>query len=411
MRLAHLCPLVACLFAVQGVGPAQAHTPAFPGARRDVEPGGRWYVAVESWSDRCALVERAPGSPPVPELVDLGGGAHGLPGPEPVRPGDRVVVRTRLRSYPRATRADAQGSGFAALTTEVDGDGRSHPSLSLVRADGLRLALRLPAAAPAPGASVLPGFDPDWRIEDVRAEEGQVVLHDPAGRRCEARFTEGAVRLPGVPGSTAHLGGSATAPGERAWRLGRTGARGPSPEGVAEALGLLLDQDPNVVRAASWLLGRVLAEGRAAATACLLDPGAPTLQRARAAWALSDTESDTVLPALEAAAGRRTDPVAADALAALGALRWTAGPAFLRLLGDGSRPSPEVVRYFGRHRVAGAAPSLIQALGRAEPGGGLARGLLEALQTQTGRHDLPADAAAWARALGLPPAGGSAHPR
>jgi hypothetical protein len=438
----------ACVLAVLVLaGSAGAYSPPFPGAKRRSDPTGRWYATVERWSDRCALVERASGSPPVAEMHDAGEGRFGVPPPlDPIRPGDRVVVRERLGSYPVDLLPASDGSGFAAVTSDYGAPGfPAGPRvflLSWVPARAPRLAFLLPEQGAPPKDAVWSTTVP-WQIDAVLAEPGLVVLHGwPDRPATVVRVADGAVRS--IPlASAADASAVARAfdsPPRKPFAAG-TGAdsrtralaairgdpalaltpfeRVPVVARAYELLGpdagrVLLERlegperdvtnpERNVVRAAYWTL-RSRPEGLALARAVLSDPMRPTEGRVLCGWILSESlAKEDLQPLVDAT----TDPdpmVAGHVASALADRRWEVAPLFLRFLEEGGRDERVIARYFEDHVVAGSERGLLRALRGTRAGSELREQYVKALETQTMRSDVGDDADAWERVLGSAPA-------
>ena len=405
---------------------AAAWSPPFPGATRRSDPTARWYAAVEAESDRCALVERAPGSPPLPEIYDSGLRRFGAPSPiDPVRSGDRVVVRARVGGYPLDLLPASDGSGFAAVTRDYGPPGFPAGEvlylLSWVPSHAPRVVFLLPDQGPPPkeaGWSLTVPF----RIEAILPDPGLVVLRGWRDRPLTVvRVSDGAVRsIPPSNASDPEAAGRAfDAPPRVAFRASPgsqdeprilAAIRGdpalaltpyervPIVARAYELLGphagpVLLERfegpapnvtnpERNVVRAAYWTL-RSRPEGVALARAALADRGRPPEVRALCAWLLSEAlAKDDLQPLVDAT----TDPdpaVAEQAASALADRRWEVAPLFLRFLDEGGRDERVVVRYFERHVVTGSEQSLLRALRRAPPGSQARESYLKALRTQT----------------------------
>jgi hypothetical protein len=399
-------------------------TPSFPGAKRRADPTGRWYVTVETQSDRCALVERASGSPPLEELVDVGDGRHGVPSTkDPIRQGDRVVVRSRLGGYPLDFLPASDGSGFAAIASDYDEPGFPKGEvvtlLHWVPADGPRRAFPLPEPAPVPDMPV--GYTTPWRVERVAAGAGVVVVSSGAGARTAVRVGDGEVRpvAPGAEGTAERL--FSTPPRSQTVVPETKGPLSPARRDVVLAairgdasLGLtafdripivtrafdllgvdagaallerlegprrrLADPERNVMRAAYWTLLHH-PEGVALATSALADPKRPVEVRESCAWIVAESDPKTTAPLL--AAMEDPEPRVAEAAGwALADRRWDAAPQFLELLRTGRGPPHVVATYFEEQVVEGSVPLLRAALARAPAGSELRSSLAKALEVQ-----------------------------
>jgi len=416
---------------------AQA-TPAYPGAYRRTDPTGRWYVAVEERSDRCALVERAPNSPPLPEFWD-GGGAnrYGMPGPDPIQPGDRIVVRARIHGYPYGSLPASDGSGFAAITQDYGPPGfpkgKIVELLNWVPASGPRVVFVLPEAAPPK----MIAYGPAWGLRRIAHETGLVVLQEWDGRFAVLRVADGALRFyskeqessalaavrvfDSPPRSPPEFGTDAQSKIRALAAMRGEPVLGLSPfERVPivvrafDVLGAdagesllrffegeertIVDPERNVVRAAYWTL-LAHPEGVTLARKALADHSRPAEVRAVCAWILSESLAKGDFRPLTDSIADANPNVSAAVAAALFDRRWDAGPEFLRLLDAAGGQEAVVADFFEAHVIDRSVPGLLRALRRAPPGSPLRLTFAKALQTQTMLSDVGDDPAAWERAL------------
>lgn len=425
---AFLVGLLACLGADTAAG-----SPPFPGARRVSDASGRWYVAVESRSDRWAFVERPAGAPPVPRLYDPGNYRHGLPGPDPVGSCDRVLARGRLRGYPEGILVAGDGSGFAAVTSGYGPERRILEFVHWVPVKGPRVVLAALEPVRAPGG--WPRYGPSWRLRlfsqdlerlALRGLDGSVrVLRLADGRmwRTDGEDTSAALfvestddeparldvaLLQGPEGTTAAkqtLGaavrgdaGLGLTPRERARVIPRAfellGA-----EAGPLLLPALVDADGNVRRAAHWSLVARPDVGLPVARAALADREQPSEIRRACAWLLTELLPPGRTQPLLASIGDPDASVSTAAVEALADRRWDAGPEFLALLKQSGPEDEQVARFFVNHVIPGAAPLLVAALRRTRPGTPLRKRTVEALETQTLLHGIGEDPDAWAHAI------------
>lgn len=453
-----LVALLACL-----PSDVRAGAPRYPGAQRVVAASGRWYVAIEARSDRWAFVERAPDATPLPGLHDAGHGRHGLPGPDPVAAGDRVLARGRLGQYPDGLLVAPDGSGFAAIASGYDAERRIREFVSWVPVNGPRVVLAALEPTPTPG--VMGPTGPSWRLERFSRHIERIALQGRDGTILVIRMADGdRVHYPAEPGAAlvveysdaeaprleaaveglrrqsqdtwrGRIGDSSVAgyvqvaaalllfeaDGHPAARQAlRSAVRGdPALQLTSEEragiitrafdllgeeagpllLPVLAERERNVRSAATWILGKHRDVGLPLARATLADPAQPVAIRVACAWMLAEHLAPDETQPLLAAAADPDTHVAVAAAAALGDRRWAAGPEQLTLLQASGPYDEQVARFFTGYVIPGAAPALVAALRRTAPGDTLRPLYVEALEIQTLLRGIGEDPDAWARAL------------